>query len=93
MLSIVTSVCNCLSRKHASVVISLCGIIVFYSAWKRGKRRDKYILPPSPPPELLFGHLRKLPAEFQWKTFSEWGKLFGYILAFVDGCLDIDIPY
>ncbi|PAV15713.1 cytochrome P450 [Pyrrhoderma noxium] len=37
----------------------------------------KIFLPPSPPPEPILGHLRLVPPEFQWKTFSKWGKTVG----------------
>ena len=40
-------------------------------------RRDRGILPPSPPGDVLLGHALRVPEKYQWKTFAQWGKVYG----------------
>ena len=55
------------------LIAAVASFYVFTSRrWAR-----KIFLPPSPPSEPILGHLRLEPPEFQWKTFSEWGKTVG----------------
>lgn len=34
-------------------------------------------LPPSPPAEPIMGHARLIPTKEPYRTYAEWGKLYG----------------
>lgn len=34
-------------------------------------------LPPSPPAEPILGHARLIPTKEPYRTYAEWGKLYG----------------
>ena len=33
--------------------------------------------PPGPPGDVLLGHALRVPEKYQWKTFAQWGKVYG----------------
>ena len=55
----------------ATVVTALVCFLLYQS------RRAHQALPPSPPSDFLIGHVRRLPLDYQWKTFAHWGKQLG----------------
>ena len=51
---------------------------------RKVQQRNRPPLPPSPPSEPFIGHLRVMPMEYEWKTFSDWGKKLGKVVSSVD---------
>lgn len=55
-------------------VSAACVLLAAYILRRRKSRVEQF---PSPPADFFWGHLRRMPAEFQWKTFAEMGKTLG----------------
>ncbi|KAH8114938.1 cytochrome P450 [Phellopilus nigrolimitatus] len=57
-------------------------ICVLTLSWISSKKSQssRHDLFPGPPAEPILGHLRIMPAEFQWLTFADWGKKFGDVI-------------
>lgn len=53
-------------------------VLVFVAALVYTRRGSSSNLPPSPPGHFLIGHALKIPVEYQWRTFAEWGKTYGF---------------
>ncbi|KAH8114944.1 cytochrome P450 [Phellopilus nigrolimitatus] len=62
---------------YLGLAISLCAVAV---ALARSQRHVRLSLPPSPPSDFVIGHLRTMPMENQWLTFTEWGKKLGDVI-------------
>lgn len=43
--------------------------------WSRSRARSK--LPPGPTPLPILGNILDIPRNNPWRTFAEWGKLYG----------------
>lgn len=57
-------------------LLALC-VLVFIGSLIYSRVRSPSNLPPGPPGHLLIGHALKIPVEYQWKTFAEWGETYG----------------
>lgn len=57
-------------------LLALC-VLVFIGSLICSRVRSPSNLPPGPPGHLLIGHALKIPVEYQWKTFAEWGETYG----------------
>lgn len=44
---------------------------------KMMKKSHSIPYPPGPPADPIIGHARVMPLEYQWYTFTEWGRKFG----------------
>ncbi|KAH8114932.1 cytochrome P450 [Phellopilus nigrolimitatus] len=57
-------------------------ICVLTLSWISSKKSQssRHDLFPGPPAEPILGHLRIMPADFQWLTFADWGKKFGDVI-------------
>jgi hypothetical protein len=55
------------------IFLSLTCLVVWYNGYS--KKHDP--LPPGPPAEPLFGHLRLIPPVGQETLFYKWGKVYG----------------
>lgn len=58
-----------------SVIIALALLYLFIYLKRRSTKRLP--LPPGPPADPLFGHLRLMPSENHELTFHEWSKKYG----------------
>ncbi|ESK86760.1 hypothetical protein Moror_15178 [Moniliophthora roreri MCA 2997] len=64
---------------HYSVALGLLAVFVIW--YRRSIRRfSRY--PPGPKPWPLIGNLLDVPSTKPWKTFSEWGRLYGDLVHF-----------
>ncbi|KAL1685715.1 cytochrome P450 [Schizophyllum commune] len=43
------------------------------------QKRQRYLLPPGPSSLPLIGSLLSMPSEQEWKTYAEWGTIYGPI--------------
>ena len=53
------------------LALLLSGLVLF---------RKRSNVPPGPPGDPIIGHVRIMPSEYPWKTFSEWGKKYGDVV-------------
>lgn len=56
--------------------LALC-VLVFVGPVIYSRGRSPSNLPPGPPGHFLIGHALKIPVEYQWRTFAEWGETYG----------------
>ena len=62
-----------LSNAVYCTAATLIAAVIYYHRRRLSLRR----LPPGPKPELIIGNLRQIPTQYQWLTFSQWGKQYG----------------
>ena len=43
--------------------------------WSRSRAKSKF--PPGPTPLPIIGNILDIPRNNPWKTFAEWGKIYG----------------
>ncbi|KAH8113801.1 cytochrome P450 [Phellopilus nigrolimitatus] len=68
---------------HISFSLLALTICVLTLSWilskkSQSSRRTNFF--PGPPADPVLGHLRIMPADFQWLTFADWGKTFGDVI-------------
>ena len=66
------------SRSFSPIFIAVLLFVVLPVISSR--RRQQENLPPSPPNNFLIGHALRLPADYQWRTFAQWGREYGEML-------------
>ena len=61
------------------IYISLaCSLAIAFAKHRRKLSLAQSIpFPPGPPADPIIGHLRHIPREYPWLTYSNWGKKWG----------------
>jgi hypothetical protein len=66
-----------LSTSACLVILGICTLL--FSRWIASRRLN---LPPGPRPDLFIGNLRQIPLKKQELRFTEWGSIFGTVVAY-----------
>ncbi|KAF8513930.1 cytochrome P450 [Hysterangium stoloniferum] len=75
MRYIITNVLG-LGILHLSPILLLV-LILCSTVWRKRRIPKGLRLPPGPPSKSVFGHGVNMPTEQEWRTFSDWAKIYG----------------